>query len=166
MGFFNRFLGNETTTELKEVSIPQVSLIDKLKEIGFDLSTYNNQGGELSEISFEMETLGIVKETYKELENDFFNNYVYIDKKGNTYELDLFKDGTTERDFKEFINKLYGLFGDDLKQRGEFDILDLTFIRGNSVNILRVWEDKVSGYFIRVYMSEQKGLWFQISNSN
>lgn len=66
-------------------------------------------------------------------------------KKDNTRDVVLSKDNLSEKDFKNFVNSFYELFGEDSLFQKEMDLRDLNKIRGLDDDYLpddniREWE--------------------------
>ncbi len=165
MGLFKKLFGNEPAVEqsiIEQSIFNPISFIDKLRdEIGIDFYGMENIVGEEKEIGLDEELQGIIKRKYIFFEGKYFNFAIFSTYNSGKYSLFLIKSNSNERDFKDFIDSLYKVLGEDWKGRAEFKSYDLLKIRGD-INLqegltnqeLRAWKDPSTDYVIRVCFTE------------
>jgi len=101
-----------------------------LQSIGIDFYSLTHDNADQLELTVDDEVNGIIKKSYKELRNNYFDFVLLSDKKDGSRNVVLSKNNSTEKDLKNLIDKFYELFGYDSVFNMEFCQRDLNVIRG------------------------------------
>lgn len=161
MGFFKALFNQEQSPQTISKSD---ELKWKLKGMGIDFDKYWFIGGQDYELSIDDEVLGVTRKSYNdelESEGERFSSSISSEKKNGHKTLFLCKSKLIERDIKTFIDEITGVLGGDWLFRKEFDIRDLSVVRGERLDsdtetlyeggVIREWKDILKNdYLVRV----------------
>ena len=157
MGLFKNLFGSSKESK-KEIKT-ETSLLEKLVDIGIDFNHFNQEDATQMELTIDDEMNKVAKKSFKQLTDQFFTSCFIKNHINGGLELFLMKEESTEKDFKELIDKLSVSLGNDISGRGDFTYFDLSSIRSKSeenVFGLRRWIDPVTNYVITINYSDDQ----------